>query len=90
MEVVIPTKVGMTTARTIVQEQKDNDEELIRHLDWVDEVRGKAAIRMASYYQRAITHYNKKNVTTIFLNMNFSPRKSFREHRRNRSRKAPS
>ncbi|KAL6347565.1 hypothetical protein AAG906_026090 [Vitis piasezkii] len=66
MEVVIPTKVGVPTARTTVQEQKDNDEELIRHLDWADEVRGKTAIRMASYYQRAITHYNKKTRPQFF------------------------
>ena len=35
-------------------------QKLERHLDKVDEVRGNAAIRMASYQQRAISHYNKK------------------------------
>ena len=34
--------------------------ELERHIDWVDEARENAAIRMASYKQRAIAHYNKK------------------------------
>ena len=33
MEAIIPTKIGMPTAKIVVQDQKDNDEELIRHLD---------------------------------------------------------
>ena len=30
MEVIIPTEVGMSTAKTVVQVQRDNDEKLIR------------------------------------------------------------
>ena len=60
MKVVIPTEIGMSTAKTIVQGQNDENHELGRHLDWVDQVRGNAVIQMASYQQKAIAHYNKK------------------------------
>ena len=60
MEVIIPIKIGMPIAKTVMQDQKDNDEELIRQLDWVDKLQGEAAIRKASYHQRAITQYNKR------------------------------
>ena len=50
----------MSTAKTTVQSQKDENHELGRHLDWVDQVRGNAVIQMASYQQKAIAHYNKK------------------------------
>ena len=53
MKVVIPTEIGMPTTKTIVQDQRDNDE-LIRQLDWADKMRGVATIRIASYHQRAI------------------------------------
>ena len=43
-----------------MQDQMDNDEELIRQLDWTDEMRGDAAIRMASNHQRVISQSNKK------------------------------
>ena len=59
MKVVIPTEIGMPTTKTIVQDQRDNDE-LIRQLDWADKMRGVATIRIASYHQRAIAQYNKK------------------------------
>ena len=44
---------------------------------------------MDSYHQMTITHY-KKGATTVFLDRNFSPQKSLREHSRNKSQKAPS
>ena len=34
--------------------------ELGRNLDWADEVRESASIRMADYQQRAVAHYNRK------------------------------
>ena len=60
MDVVIPTEIGMPTTWTIVQDQRDKCQELERHLDWADEVRGSAAIRMASDQQRATAYYNRK------------------------------
>ena len=35
-------------------------QELEGHLDWAVKIRRNAAIRMTSYHQRAIAHYNKK------------------------------
>ena len=37
MEVIIPIEIDMYTAKITVQNQRDNDEELIRQLDWADE-----------------------------------------------------
>ena len=37
MEAIIPTEIGITT-KTVVQDQRDNDEELIRQLDWANEL----------------------------------------------------
>ena len=34
--------------------------EIGRNLDWADEVRETASIRMADYQQRAAAHYNRK------------------------------
>ena len=60
METIILIKIGMPIAKTVVQGQRDENQELERHLDLTNEERGNAAIRMASYQQRVITHYNKK------------------------------
>lgn len=49
MDAVILTKIGMPTARTTVQGQRDEYRELEKHLDLVDEVRGNTSIRMAFY-----------------------------------------
>ena len=35
MEVIIPTEIGISTAKTAMKDQMDNDEELIKQLDWV-------------------------------------------------------
>ena len=43
MDVVIPIKIGMPIARTTIQGQRDEKQELERQLDWVDEVRGNTA-----------------------------------------------
>ena len=57
MDAVIPTKVGMLTACTVVQGQMNEGQELERYLDWANEVRGTMAIRMASYQHKA-AYYN--------------------------------
>ncbi|RVW23209.1 hypothetical protein CK203_099551 [Vitis vinifera] len=53
------SSTGMPTPKIVVQGQRDENQELERHLDWANEEKGNAAIQMASYQQRAITHYNK-------------------------------
>ena len=59
MEVVIPIDIGMSITKTTMQGQRDDNEELERQLDWVDEVRGNTTIQLTSYHQRTIAHYNK-------------------------------
>ena len=59
MEAIILTKIGMPTAKIAVQDQMDNNEELIRQLDWADEMRGDETIWITSYHQRTITQYKK-------------------------------
>ncbi|RVW20501.1 hypothetical protein CK203_106594 [Vitis vinifera] len=51
-DAVIPIEVGMPTARTAVQGQRNEYDELARHLDWADEAREAASIRMATYQQK--------------------------------------
>lgn len=66
MEAVIPTEIGMPTAKMVVQDQMNENQELEIHLDWADKVRRNATIRMTSYQQKAIAHYNKKARPRIF------------------------
>ena len=51
---------NMPTTWIVVQDQMDKCQELERHLDWADEVRGSATIRMASNQQRDTAYYNRK------------------------------
>ena len=58
IDAVIPTEIGMLSPRTVVQGQRDEGQELARHLYWANEVRENASIRMASYQHRATAYYN--------------------------------
>ncbi|RVW21060.1 Retrovirus-related Pol polyprotein from transposon opus [Vitis vinifera] len=60
MDAIIPTEIGLSTIRTEAGRQDDANAELGRNLDWADEVRETASIRMADYQQRAAAHYNCK------------------------------
>ncbi|RVW74679.1 hypothetical protein CK203_052042 [Vitis vinifera] len=60
MDAIIPTEIGLPTIRTEAGRQDDANAELGRNLDWADEVRETASIRMADYQQRAAAHYNHK------------------------------
>ena len=60
MDAIIPTEIGLPTIRTEAGRQDDANTELGRNLDWADEVRETASIRMADYQQRAAVHYNHK------------------------------
>ena len=60
VDAVIPTEIGMPTARTAVQGQRNEDMELMRHLDWADETREVAVVRMAAYQQKVAAYYNRK------------------------------
>ncbi|RVW54843.1 Gag-Pol polyprotein, partial [Vitis vinifera] len=51
MDAVIPTEIGLPTIRRCSKKRRCQ-QELGRNLDWADEVRESAAIRMADYQQR--------------------------------------
>ncbi|RVW17965.1 hypothetical protein CK203_115310 [Vitis vinifera] len=63
-------EIGLPTIRTDAAKQSDANMELGRNLDWTDEVRESAAIRMADYQQRASAHYNRKVRPRSFKNAN--------------------
>ncbi|RVW49489.1 hypothetical protein CK203_111149 [Vitis vinifera] len=77
MDAVIPTEIGLPTIRTDTAKQSDANMELGRNLDWTDEVRESAAIRMADYQQRASAHYNRKVRPRSFKNGTLVLRKVF-------------
>ena len=66
MNAVIPTEIGLPTIQTNARGYGDGSMELGRNLDWGDEVRENASIRMADYQQRAAAHYNRKARPRVF------------------------
>ena len=74
---VIPTEVGMPTARTTVQGQRNEDDKLARHLDWADENKEAASIRMAAYQQKVAAYYNRKVRPRVFKEGSLVLRKIF-------------
>ncbi|XP_034685658.1 uncharacterized protein LOC117914419 [Vitis riparia] len=78
-EVVIPTEVAMPTVRTAIQGQRNEDNKLARHLDWADEAREAASIRMAAYQQKAVAYYNRKVRPRIFKEGSLVLRKVFED-----------
>ncbi|RVW37155.1 Gag-Pol polyprotein [Vitis vinifera] len=77
IDAVIPTEIGLPTIRTEAAKQDDANAELGRNLDWADEVRESAAIRMADYQQRASAHYNRRVRSRSFKNGTLVLRKVF-------------
>ena len=76
-DAVIPTEVGMPTARTAIQGQRNEDDELARHLDWADETREATFIRMATYQQKVVAYYNRKVRPRVFKEGSLVLRKVF-------------
>ncbi|KAL6319847.1 hypothetical protein AAG906_036916 [Vitis piasezkii] len=77
MDAIIPTEIGLPTIRTEARKQDDANAELGRNLDWADEVRETASIRMTDYQQRASAHYNRKVRLRSFKNGTLVLRKVF-------------
>ena len=67
----------MLTAQTAVQGQRNEDNELARHLDWVDENREAASIQMAAYQQKVAAYYNRKVRPRVFKKGSLVFRKIF-------------
>lgn len=66
MEAIIPMEIGMPQLEQLSKVQKNENQELERHLDWADKARGNASIWMAAYQQRAVAHYNRKAGPCVF------------------------
>ena len=77
MDAIIPTEIGLPTIQTEAGRQDDANTELGRNLDWANEVRETASIRMADYQQRASAHYNRKARPKSFKNGTLVLRKVF-------------
>ena len=67
----------MPTARTVVQGQRNEGNELAKHLDWADEAKEAASIRMAAYQQKVATYYNRRVRPRIFKEGSLVLRKIF-------------
>ena len=57
-EAVIPLEFGFPTTRTSSFNPKDNDENLVRGLDLIDEKRENAMIQLAHYQQKLKRGYD--------------------------------
>ena len=77
MDAIIPTEIGLPIIQIEAGTQDDANEELGRNLDWADEVRETASIRMADYQQRESAHYNRKARPRSFKNGTLVLRKVF-------------
>uniref|UniRef100_A0A2N9IUA0 Uncharacterized protein n=1 Tax=Fagus sylvatica TaxID=28930 RepID=A0A2N9IUA0_FAGSY len=59
-EAVVPVEIGLTTLRTSVYDEQQNEEQLRLNLDLIDEVRETAEARMKRYQEKMARHYNSK------------------------------
>ena len=67
----------MPTARTAVQGQRNEDDELAKYLDWADEAKEAASIQMTAYQQKVAAYYNRKVRPRIFKEGSLVLRKVF-------------
>ena len=59
-EAVIPVEIGLTTLRTTFHKEEENERQLRLNLDLLDEIREKAAQRIALYQEKMARYYNTK------------------------------
>ena len=57
---MIPVEIGVSSTRRKVFNEESNDSHLRINLDFLDEVREKASIRVMKYQQKMAEYYNKK------------------------------
>ena len=57
---MIPVEVGVTSIRREAFHEESNDDHLRINLDFLDEVREEASIRVTKYQQRMADYYNKR------------------------------
>ena len=67
-EAVLPTEAGLPTITTLIAENgEENQRQLARNLDLLEEVRECAQIRRAAYQQKARAFYNKRAKVRRFI-----------------------
>ena len=59
-EAVIPVEIGLTTLRTTFHKEEENEGQFRLNLDLLDEIREKAARRVALYQGKMARYYNTK------------------------------
>uniref|UniRef100_A0A2N9I9Y3 Uncharacterized protein n=1 Tax=Fagus sylvatica TaxID=28930 RepID=A0A2N9I9Y3_FAGSY len=59
-EAVIPVEIGLTTLRTTLHKEEENEGQLWLNLDLLDETRDEAARRITLYQEKMATYYNTK------------------------------
>jgi hypothetical protein len=59
-EAVVPVEVGLTTFRTSIYDDQQNEGQIRLNLDLIDEFQEKAETRMKRYQQNMARHYNTK------------------------------
>ncbi|RVW44577.1 hypothetical protein CK203_116538 [Vitis vinifera] len=62
LKAIIPTKIGMPIAKMVVQCQRDENQELERHLDWADEARPRAFRTETLVLRRVLENTIEKGV----------------------------
>ncbi|XP_061993662.1 uncharacterized protein LOC133711573 [Rosa rugosa] len=67
MEAVISTEIILPTVRTLTVERGNNEEQIARHLDLLDERREAAAIHLANYQNQVAKYFNKGVRPRAFL-----------------------
>ena len=56
---MIPTEVNLCSARVVGFDPVQNDGLILEHLDWLEECREAATIRLAEFQQRLAQRYNR-------------------------------
>ena len=56
---MIPTEVNLCSARVTGFDPVQNDELMLERLDWLEECREAATIRLAKYQQKLAQRYNR-------------------------------
>ncbi|GAV59094.1 hypothetical protein CFOL_v3_02627, partial [Cephalotus follicularis] len=59
-EAMIPVEIGMQSPKVVHFSEENTEEGLRNLLDLVEELRDKAAIKVAAYQQRVSRYYNKR------------------------------
>ena len=67
-ETILPTKVGLPMITTLIAENaEENQRQLARNLDLLEEVRECAQIRRAAYQHKARAFYDKREKLRRFI-----------------------